>query len=93
MKCTCRTRSWIQILGLLLGLDDGAHTKDCDLIVNKDDKTIKEVRETLNISPSLRIGQHIYNLFRDYEKGDVGNKGIDIFYVGDDEFIKRINQK
>ena len=32
LTCTCRTHSWIQIIGLLLGLDDGAHTKECNLI-------------------------------------------------------------
>lgn len=68
-------------------------------------KEIKNLRTLLKIPKNIRIAQHIYNKFRDYEdrmevsvKSKFGDKiaikdyssqGIDIFYVDDDEFIKR----
>lgn len=62
--------------------------------------TKTEIRAVLKIPKGIRIAQHIYNLFRDYEMGGVETindvqidipPGIDIFYVEDDEFVKRIN--
>lgn len=62
--------------------------------------TKTEIRTVLKIPKGIRIAQHIYNLFRDYERGgfQVINDiqfdvppGIDIFYIEDSEFTNRIN--
>lgn len=70
----------------------------------KVDKSQEEVRKVLNVPKELRIAQYIYNIFRDYEKElsvtlvekgkfvDRECRGIDIFYVGDAEFIKKIKK-
>lgn len=65
----------------------------------------EEIRKILNVPKEQRICQYIYNLFRDYESdlavyvGQRGKpliekqvQGIDIFYVDDAEFIKRIEK-
>lgn len=64
----------------------------------------KELRKLLKVPKEQRIAQYIYNTFRDYEQTlsvyannghEVYEKeaqGIDIFYVEDDEFIKRFNE-
>lgn len=59
----------------------------------------------LEIPADQRIGQYIYNIFRDREKSmdiylavndkkhlEIGYRGIDIFDVSDTEFMKRINK-
>lgn len=61
----------------------------------------KQIREVLKIPKGIRIAQHIYNLFRDYERGGLRivndvqvdvPPGIDIFYVDDNEFVEKINR-
>lgn len=63
--------------------------------------TKTEIRAVLKIPKGIRIAQHIYNLFRDYERGGLRivndvqvdvPPGIDIFYVEDGEFVNRINE-
>lgn len=64
----------------------------------------QEIRKILNVPKELRIAQHIYNQFRDYEQSievmikhdgkfiERGVQGIDIFYVEDDEFCKKFSK-
>ena len=66
----------------------------------------KQLRETLNIHPDLRIGQAIhlmanlngasydfsFNGMRDGKFIEERFAGIDIFHVEDDEFIKLMNE-
>jgi len=63
--------------------------------------TKTEIRAVLKIPKGIRIAQHIYNLFRDYERGGLHivndvqmdiPPGIDIFYVEDSEFVEKINK-
>lgn len=56
----------------------------------------EEIRRILNIPKEQRIGQYIYNLFRDREVGrgvayDEPH-GVDIFDVSDREFVNRIEK-
>lgn len=57
---------------------------------------VERVRHLLQVPDELRIAQHIYNQFRDYENKLTDKQGgfvvgIDIFYVSDEEFCKRFN--
>lgn len=64
----------------------------------------EDVRKALNVPKDVRIAQHLYNLFRDYEqtmqislkdgtwRHDHQIQGIDIFHVSDAEFIRRIKK-
>ena len=74
--------------------------------MNKQKHTKQEkiigLREILNVPPTIRIAQHIYNQCRDYEQSlrvvtiendekltEKTAQGIDIFYIEDEEFIKK----
>lgn len=48
-----------------------------------DIKKIRQVREILEIPEHERIGQYIYNLY----------ESVDIFYISDKDFAKKIRLK
>lgn len=51
---------------------------------------IQKIRELLNVPKEQRIAQFIYNQHREYK--NLGETGIDIFYVEDEEFIKNLEK-
>lgn len=72
----------------------------------KSSQKIIKIREILKVPENQRIAQFIYNQFRNYEDaieimikedGDFVSerslRGIDIFHVEDEEFIKGISKK
>ena len=53
-------------------------------------KKIEDIRELLNVPKDQRIAQYIYNQFRHLEIKEGESRGVDIFYVKDEDFIHQI---
>lgn len=90
------TDRWPPGHGRYLGTTPSVGTIILDVVLDKKWSVQYEseiLRSVLSVAKGQRIGQWIHNLFRDMEiEHESGARGIDIFNVSDQEFIRRIKE-